>query len=450
MFNFTAYQQKGKDTSKYATGHGESYQDENNVDDDQNDNNDNIKDETDEHSGSTNSSSYYYYDDSTVGNSTISTTLSMLKKIVSMEVNTSASTEQSAGAVTATVTANATAATVATEKQQSNKVSPKSEEITLRNLIKPGNTAVVTGASSGIGRAACLYFAKNGMNVFMVDIDAHDLAIAQKVCKAAAVEGKNNSNIEQYILAEVIDVSNSTAMDALAKQVFNTTGGKCHILMNNAGIGLGGNSLTDITTVERVMAVNTYGPIHGCTSFIPLMIKQYPEHGMIINTGSKQGITMPPGNLTYNMSKAALKVYTEGLEYELMLQRKAGLCNIRAALLIPGWVNTSILLKSEREQAKSNGVKFDSDQTFFHEDKPAAGAWMPSQVVDFMISELENPEKFYIVCPDNDVDRHTDNLRMIWTSQDIVLDRPPLSRWHPNYKERYQEFLEQNSKKPEI
>ena len=59
---------------------------------------------------------------------------------------------------------------------------------------------------------------------------------------------------------------------------------------------------------------------------------------------------MPPGNLTYNVSKAALKAYTEGLEHEFMKERTAGTGQLRAALLVPGWVNTSILLKAERVQ----------------------------------------------------------------------------------------------------
>ena len=71
---------------------------------------------------------------------------------------------------------------------------------------------------------------------------------------------------------------------------------------------------------------------------------------------------------------------------------------------------------------------------------------MPQQMVDFMVEELDKGS-FYIVCPDNDVDRETDNLRMTWTMQDITQDRPPLSRWHPDYKEKFTEFLEDNKTK---
>lgn len=151
---------------------------------------------------------------------------------------------------------------------------------------------------------------------------------------------------------------------------------------------------------------------------------------------------MPPGNLTYNISKAALKAYTEGLENEFMKQRTTGNGKLRAVLLVPGWVNTSILLKAERVQ---KGADFDVNNVFFHEDKPQSGAWMPKQVIDFLVQEVDDG-KFYVICPDNDVDRETDNLRMTWTMQDITQDRPPLSRWHPDYKDKFTEFLKANKK----
>jgi NAD(P)-dependent dehydrogenase (short-subunit alcohol dehydrogenase family) len=241
-----------------------------------------------------------------------------------------------------------------------------------------------------------------------------------------------NVSVLQKVEAVVVDVSDQASLVGLADRVF-ANGGKCHFLMNNAGTGLGGGAMTDMDMVHHVMGVNTFGPMHGCIAFVPHM----KEPGIVVNTGSKQGITMPPGNLTYNVSKAALKVYTEGLEYELRQEGK-----LRAALLVPGWVNTSIVLKTLR--AKGDAV----DETLvpFHEGKPASGAWMPSQVVEFMVQELDKG-RFYIICPDNDVDRKTDNLRMTWTMQDITQDRPPLSRWHPEYKEKFAAFVEASTSK---
>jgi hypothetical protein len=243
------------------------------------------------------------------------------------------------------------------------------------------------------------------------------------------------------VLAECIDVSNSKLMMGLAEQVFDHAPSKrCNVLFNNAGVGLGGGALsTDIDAVDRVMRINAYGPINGCLAFVERM-KQSGHPGIIINTGSKQGITTPPGNLTYNMSKAALKVYTEGLEHELMMGRLDGSCKLRAALLIPGWVNTSILLKAGRAKAAAEGKPYDASEAFFHEDKPNPGAWMPQQVIDFMVAELDKG-RFYVVCPDNEVDRETDNLRILWSAQDITENRQPLSRWHPSYKEQFAAYL---------
>jgi len=218
--------------------------------------------------------------------------------------------------------------------------------------------------------------------------------------------------------------------------------------MNNAGIGGGGggSSMTPLHHIHKTVGVNTYGPIHGCQAFLPLMKLQGSDTSLIVNTGSKQGITMPPGNLIYNMSKAALKTYTEGLEHELRTERtKNDDFNIYCALLVPGWVNTSIVLKAMRTESEESSTDFDVDKVFFHEKKPADGAWMPKQVVDFMIKELDQG-RFYIICPDNDVNRETDNLRMTWTMQDITLNRPPLSRWHPEYKDKFTAFHAENKK----
>ena len=230
-------------------------------------------------------------------------------------------------------------------------------------------------------------------------------------------------------------------MEALSQEVF-ANGGSCHFLFNNAGISKGGGPMTDIETVQFTMGVNTFGPIHGCLAFVPKM-QASGQIGIIVNTGSKQGITMPPGNLTYNMSKAALKCYTEGLEHEL---RTNGNGKLRAALLVPGWVNTSIMLKTIRMEKQANGEPFDPNDVFFHEDQPQSGAWMPSQIVEFMMEEL-NKGRFYLIAPDNDVDRETDNLRMTWTMQDITENRPPLSRWHPDYKDKFTAFVEANKTK---
>jgi len=290
---------------------------------------------------------------------------------------------------------------------------------------------VITGASSGIGKAVAEHCATLGMKVFMADVDEEELDAASKVVQSVAAS-------PDLVVPVPTDVADPKALEALKDKAF-AVNGAVNFLMNNAGVGAGGGALAPLESWHKTIDVNTWGPIHGCQAFVPMMQKSGAP-GLIVNSGSKQGITMPPGNLAYNVSKAALKAYTEGLEHEL---RGAADSKLSVALLVPGWTNTSIMLKSKRDAAKAAGQAFDPNDVFFHEDKPAGGAWMPKQVVEYMFQELAK-EHFYIICPDNDVDRATDNLRMTWAMQDITQDRPPLSRWHPDYKEAFENFLKEN------
>ena len=144
--------------------------------------------------------------------------------------------------------------------------------------------------------------------------------------------------------------------------------------------------------------------------------------GLVINTGSKQGITTPPGDPAYNVAKAGVKAFTEALQHDL--RNREG-CKITAHLLIPGFVFTELTRAGRPE-------------------KPA-GAWTPEQTVDFMLESLEAGD-FYILCPDNDVPRELDERRILWAAGDIVENRPPLSRWHPDYGEAFKAFVEASEK----
>jgi NAD(P)-dependent dehydrogenase (short-subunit alcohol dehydrogenase family) len=163
---------------------------------------------------------------------------------------------------------------------------------------------------------------------------------------------------------------------------------------------------------ERVLGVNLMGVILGTRVFVPSMIER-GRPGLVINTGSKQGITTPPGDPAYNVSKAGLKAFTEALQHEL---RNTPDSKINAHLLIPGFVYTGLTARGRTE-------------------KPA-GAWTPEQTADFMIERLDAGD-FYILCPDNDVARATDERRILWAAQDIIENRPPLSRWHPDYAKAF-------------
>jgi short-subunit dehydrogenase len=137
----------------------------------------------------------------------------------------------------------------------------------------------------------------------------------------------------------------------------------------------------------------------------------------IVNTGSKQGITCPPGNTAYNVSKAGVKVTTEALAHEL---RNIEGCQVTAHLLIPGFTFTGF--------------------TRVHTSTKPDAAWTSEQVIDFMLPAMERGE-FYILCPDNDVTREMDEKRMQWAIDDIIKNRPPLSRWHPDFKDAFAEYM---------
>jgi len=260
--------------------------------------------------------------------------------------------------------------------------------------MSPNHVAVVTGGASGIGLAAAMRFAKAGMKVCIADIGAERLKEAE--AKLASVAGSAAS-----VMAATTDVSRVEDVAALESAVQKRFGGT-DILMNNAGIQPGSPMFGPAENWQHILGVNLWGVINGSQVFAPHMIER-GRSGLIINTGSKQGITTPPGDPAYNVSKAGVKAFTEALQHEL---RGMG-SKISAHLLIPGFVFTGLTSRGRTE-------------------KPA-GAWTAEQTVDFMIERLEAGD-FYILCPDNDVPRKLDERRILWTAGDIVENRPPLSR----------------------
>jgi NAD(P)-dependent dehydrogenase (short-subunit alcohol dehydrogenase family) len=270
------------------------------------------------------------------------------------------------------------------------------------------NVAVITGGASGIGLAAAMRFAALGMNVCIADLGIDALRAAE--AKLSSVSPGGGANI---MIARV-DVSSRDELTALESDVRNRFGGT-DILMNNAGISPGAKMFGPLENWQRLLAVNLWGVIHGTQVFAPHMIGR-GRPGLIINTGSKQGITTPPGEPAYNVSKAGVKAFTEALQHEL---RNTDGCRVTAHLLIPGHVFTGLTARGRTE-------------------KPP-GAWTGEQTVDFMIKSLEAGD-FYILCPDNDVSRSLDERRMLWAIGDIVENRPALSRWHPDYVEAFAAF----------
>jgi NAD(P)-dependent dehydrogenase (short-subunit alcohol dehydrogenase family) len=276
-------------------------------------------------------------------------------------------------------------------------------------ILSANNVAVITGGASGIGLAAAMRFARIGMKVCIADIGADRLKEAATHLSAAAPGGAAD------IMTAAVDVSRVEDVRSLETTVRERFGGT-DLLMNNAGIQPGSAMFGPADNWARILGVNLWGVIHGSQAFAPGMIAR-GRPGLIINTGSKQGITTPPGDPAYNVSKAGVKAFTEALQHEL---RNTAGCLINAHLFIPGFVFTPLTAHGRSE-------------------KPP-GAWTPEQTVDFMIARVEAGD-FYVLCPDNDVPRSLDERRILWAAGDIVENRLPLSRWHRDYAEAFAAFV---------
>ena len=241
--------------------------------------------------------------------------------------------------------------------------------------LAAGRVAVITGAAYGIGLAAAKRFASMGMKIVMADLASEALQRAADAVAAVQPNGKAD------ILVVPTDVSNLAQVQALADAAYKSFG-EVAVLMNNAGIGIGGGPWENIDRWRQVLEVNLWGVINGVQTFAPRMLAQKTA-GAIINTGSKQGITCPPGNTAYNVSKAGVKVLTEALAHSLRNEPGA---HISAHLLVPGSTLTEMTRPSL--VGKENT------------------AWTADQVIDMLVTEMA-AGTFYIICPDNEVTRDT-------------------------------------------
>ena len=272
--------------------------------------------------------------------------------------------------------------------------------------FQPNAVAVITGGASGIGLAAAQRLAAMGLRLVIIDV-------REALLEPAAEQLRQMGAPE--VMASSTDVSDREALVELEALVAERFGGT-DILMNNAGIQPGSTLLDDSENWLRILGVNLGGIVYGTQVFVPRMIER-GRPGLVINTGSKQGITTPPGDPAYNVSKSAVKTFTEALAHEL---RNTEGHQLTAHLLIPGFVFTDLTRGSRTE-------------------KPA-GAWTPEQTAEFLFQSVERGD-FYILCPDNDVSRELDEKRMAWAIGDIIENRPPLSRWHPDYAEAFNLYI---------
>jgi len=272
-------------------------------------------------------------------------------------------------------------------------------------VFASGKIALITGGASGIGLAVAQLCVKHGMKVAVADYNTEYLSKAK-----TTLDEKSTGNVETY----QIDVSKISDWGELKAKVTSKFGSP-DLLMLNAGIGLKG-TWGDSEYFSKILETNLFGVINGLNTFVP-DISSSGKPSAIVITGSKQGITNPPGNPAYNASKSAVKALAEHLSFDLRHTQTS------VHLLIPGWTFTGL-------SGNAPGST---------KEKPA-GAWWPSQVAEYLEKKM-GEGKFYVMCPDNDVTEDLDKRRMLWGVGDIVYERQPISRWREDTKDEATEGI---------
>jgi short-subunit dehydrogenase len=195
--------------------------------------------------------------------------------------------------------------------------------------VKPSQNAyaVVTGAGSGIGRSFALELAKRGGTIVCADIN---LDAAQETVNL--IESQTSGKA----FAVQCDVGMNEQVKALAEQAEKLMNHPVCLVINNAGVGLGGKfDEVSLEDWQWCMHVNLWGVIHGCHYFVPKFKQQ--GRGAIINVASAAGYTAAPEMTAYNVTKSSVLALSETLSAEL---RKD---NIRVNVLCPTLVPTNIM-----------------------------------------------------------------------------------------------------------
>lgn len=269
--------------------------------------------------------------------------------------------------------------------------------------LTEGRGAVITGGASGIGLAVAQRLSAMNLNLLIADRDEVALEKAKSVLPGGTTYAE-------------VDVSQREDVERLRDLAVSSLDDIAFV-MSNAGTGSGGGAYSRPEGWDRVLGVNLWGVIYGVQAFAPVLVEQ-GRPAVMVNTGSKQGITNPPGDAAYNVSKAGVRSLTESLAHEL---RNLEGCEVSAHLLVPGLTYTGMIAKHLPEQPDA--------------------AWTPDQVAEQLLVRMARGD-FYIVCEDNDVTSRIDNARIQWNTDDLTQNRPALSRWHPDYADAFAQFCE--------
>ena len=189
-----------------------------------------------------------------------------------------------------------------------------------------GGVAVLTGAASGIGAALAVDLARRGMHLALVDVNAAGLEATATQARAAGVT----------VSTHAMDVADHAAVAALPDAVL-AAHGRVTVLVNNAGVALGGRfEQVAAEDFDWLMAINFGGTVRLTRAFLPVLARE--SAAQLVNVSSIFGIIAPPAQTAYSASKFAVRGFSESLRHELEM----GGSTIGVTLVHPGGVRTAI------------------------------------------------------------------------------------------------------------
>lgn len=240
-----------------------------------------------------------------------------------------------------------------------------------------GKQILITGAGSGIGRAAAIAFARQGANIIASDIQLTALEAVKGEVEALGVA----------CLIYVVDVSSEAAMREFAQQVHAQVGA-IDVLINNAGIAYLGLFLqSDLDHWPRVLNVNVMGVVHGCRYFIPHMIEAGGPR-QVLNVASAAGNYPAPSMAAYAASKYAVAGFSEVLKMELA-DTEIGITTV-----CPGVINTAIVTTGSGVSASFPAAQIAKLQAYY-----AAKGCAPEVVAQDMVRAVQQGQDICLTGP---------------------------------------------------